>query len=266
MNHRNQPDPRELADAKRQLERAGLGDLADDTAELAEVRQLLPAVDVAHGRWIGRTSGPDVFVPGPCGQRGCVLCEQDPARPLDTPSGALATAIMRELVDAGRRCAACGATGCRGVYAVDMCPQWQAAEQRNARGEWLPTRPGQVFELQGGPVGDLPQLRDPQLPYDTGPDAYTWRPPRAVPRPYGGRGSDPWGRAWCDCGEPLELHAHIPGSVTGAWYYAPKDVRRPGDRLHRALVVLALLAIGAALGLFLLYAIAAGMVLNALSG
>jgi hypothetical protein len=218
MSHRNEddPTPREVDRARRQLERAGLGDLADDTAELATVRHMLPPVNEQPraGRWIGRTSGPDVFIPA------------DQNRP--------------------------------GPWFPDEAQRYAGSGPLpgEMRGDWLPTSPGQVFEFRGGPLGDV----------ESSPDAYSWRPPRAVPRPYGGRLSDPWGRAWCDCGEPVELHAHIPGSYTGAWCYAPREVRRPGERAHRVLRALALLLVGSALGLLILYAIVVGIALAALTG
>jgi hypothetical protein len=232
MSHRNEddPTPREVERARRQLRRAGLGDLADDTTELAEVRELLPpapeaqlaletdladrimrqdrpgplerelledvtrAPDPRPGRWIGRTSGPDIWIPDE----------------------------MQQWVGSGPAPGEMTGDTCRRLEAI-----WDA---------------------------------------EPGPDAYRGRPVRAVPRPYGGRSTDPWGRAWCDCGEPVELHAHIPGSYTGAWCYAPREVRRPGERAHRVLRALALLLVGSALGLLILYAIVVGMVLNALSG
>jgi hypothetical protein len=38
-------------------------------------------------------------------------------------------------------CAACGQPDCFGRIAVDFCPLWQEADERNARGEYLQTRP-----------------------------------------------------------------------------------------------------------------------------
>lgn len=349
MTHRDEPDPTaaEVRRAKRELRRAGLGELADNPRELAEVTELLPPVSpagylrglarivgastgpprddddqdhapepvpVRPGRWVTRASGPDLFIP--YDDETLRLAEAvadmpggiayDPSMPGDREQ---ALEIMRKFIDMGRRCPACGGLECQGRYAVDLCPSWQEAEARCDRGEYLPTEPGPTYELYGVRISHAtepdrcpvcscighggtepssgsafcpgalelasdmpacppePQLRAAYLgSVESSPDAYTWRPPRAVPVPYGGPHSDPWGRAWCDCGEPLELHAHIPGSITGAWCYAPRDVRRPGERARQLVTVLALVAVGAALGLLALYAIAAGMVLYALSG
>jgi hypothetical protein len=41
-------------------------------------------------------------------------------------------------------------------------------------------------------------------------------------RVYFTAGSDPWGRPWCNCGDPLQTHAHMPH---GALVYPPKEAQ-----------------------------------------
>lgn len=52
-------------------------------------------------------------------------------------------------------CPACARPDCPGIRGVDLCPSWLEAETRNDRGEYLPTRPAQVFEDKGGPAGPV---------------------------------------------------------------------------------------------------------------
>jgi hypothetical protein len=75
---------------------------------------------------------------------------------------------------------------------------------------YLPTYPG-----------DRVEWRRERAPW------WHWRRWAGIPvtRVHFTPGTDPWNRPWCSCGQPVELHAHIPGSTTGAWCYAPKDAR-----------------------------------------
>jgi hypothetical protein len=58
---------------------------------------------------------------------------------------------VRPLTEAERaailvpRCKACAGTDCPGITGgIDVCPAWQEAEARNARGEYLQTTPIRV--------------------------------------------------------------------------------------------------------------------------
>jgi hypothetical protein len=59
-------------------------------------------------------------------------------------------------------CPSCARADCPGIRGVDLCPSWQEAEERNARGEYLPTFPsGWRFEIHGGPAGPV-EHTDPE--------------------------------------------------------------------------------------------------------
>jgi hypothetical protein len=53
-------------------------------------------------------------------------------------------------------CPACASPDCPGIRGIDLCPRWQEAVERNARGDYLPMRPaGWSFEVGGGPSGPI---------------------------------------------------------------------------------------------------------------
>lgn len=53
-------------------------------------------------------------------------------------------------------CPACGSLTCPGIRGVELCPEWRAAEERNARGEYLQTRPVWPVEATDDPEETTP--------------------------------------------------------------------------------------------------------------
>jgi hypothetical protein len=71
------------------------------------------------------------------------------------------------------RCRACASTTCPGIAGgVDACPEWQAAEARNARGEYLPTTPGPTLAMLADPSLGACRAFRPGVCGELGP----WRP------------------------------------------------------------------------------------------
>ena len=95
-----------------------------------------------------------------------------------------------------RHCAACGRPDCTGRIAVDFCPQWQEAEARAARGEYLTTSPVRWFEPRR--CEDCGHLEDRcQCPHDcTYPDALAAND--GDPQDY-----ESASLAACPCGKPM---------------------------------------------------------------